>query len=511
MPTRGIPMRKVREILRLKYEAKLSHGKIAKVLGISKGVVTKYVALAQAKGIDWPVPEEQDDATLERLLFQPEKPVAGKAEPNWFELHTELKRKGVTLRLLWEEYTATHGAVAYRYSRFCELYRQWHGRQKRSMRQQHLAGEKLFIDYCGPTVDVVDGATGQIRPTQIFVAVLGASNYTYAEATWSQGMSDWIGSHVRAFEFFGGVPLLLVPDNLKSAVSRADRYAPEVNPTYAELARHYGTTILPARPYKPKDKAKAEVAVQVVERWILARLRHRTFFFLDELNSAIRGLLGELNNRPLQRQKVSRRELFETLDQPALRPLPSSPYEYAQWKKAKVGIDYHIEFEGRLYSVSHSLVGQVVELRITAALVTVLMKGKQVALHQRHGSGRFSTQPHHMPKSHRRHQQWSPGRFLNWAKQMGPATLTVVQHQLETRPHPEHGYRACLGILHQARHYGNQRLEPACAQAIEIGSPTYRSVASILKNGLDKNPLHEPITDHEPLTHDNLRGPGYYR
>nr|VFK59252.1 MAG: Integrase core domain-containing protein [Candidatus Kentron sp. TUN]VFK67846.1 MAG: Integrase core domain-containing protein [Candidatus Kentron sp. TUN] len=273
------------------------------------------------------------------------------------------------------------------------------------MRQQHYAGEKLFIDYCGPTVDVVDGATGEIRTARIFVAVLGASNYTYAEATWSQGLPDWISSHVRAFEFFGGVPQLLVPDNLKSAVSKADRYVPEVNATYAELACHYGTTILPARPYKPKDKAKVEVGVQVVERWILARLRHQTFFFLSELNAAIRQLLQEMNARPLQRQKVTRQDLFETLDSPVLRPLPPTPYEYAQWKKAKIGLDYHIEFNRRLYSVPHALVGEAVELRVTATLITVVYKGKQVALHQRHGSGRFSTQSHHMPESHRRHSE----------------------------------------------------------------------------------------------------------
>ncbi len=506
-------MRKIEEILRLKYESKLSHEKIAGALGLSKGAVAKYVSQAKAQGIVWPLPEGQNRVSPGELLALPPKrtPATGKAEPDCFRIHTELKRKGVTLRLLWEEYTAAHGPTAYRYSQFCEHYRRWRGHQRRSMRQRHLAGEKLFIDYCGPTVDVIDGATGQIRQTQIFVAVLGASNYTYVEATWTQGLPDWTASHIRALEFFGGVPLLLVPDNLKSAVSKADRYAPQINPTYAELAHHYGTAVLPARPYKPKDKAKAEVAVQVVERWILARLRHQRFFSLGELNAAIRQLREQMNDRPLQRHKASRRELFETLDKPALRPLPPTPYEYAQWKKAKVGIDYHIEFDGRLYSVPHNLVGQVVEMRISATTLSVLHKSKQAAVHQRQGSGRFSTQAHHMPQSHRRHLEWSPGRFLNWAKQIGPATLTLVRHQLENRPHPEHGYRACLGVLHQARHYGDERLERACIQAVKIGSPTYRSIASILKNGLDTIPSHEPETRHEPLTHDNLRGPGYYQ
>lgn len=501
-------MRKIREILRLKHEAKLSHGKIASALGISKGVVTKYISLAQVRGVACPLPE--DDASLKSLLSTLRKPT-GKVDPDWFQIHTELKRKGVTIQLLWEEYVATHGTAAYQYSRFCDLYRQWRQQQKRSMRQQHFAGDKLFIDYCGPTIGVVDGATGEIRSAQIFVAVLGASNYTYAEATWSQGLPDWISSHVRTFEFFGGVTQLLVPDNLKSAVSKADRYAPEVNTTYAELARHYGTTVLPTRPRKPKDKAKVEVAVQVVERWILARLRHHTFFCLSELNTAIRQLLQEMNARPLQRQKVSRWDLFETLDRPALRPLPSTPYEYAQWKKAKASIDYHIEFNRRLYSVPHALVGEVVELRITATLITVLHRGKQVALHQRHGSGRFSTQPHHMPESHRRHSEWSPHRFLSWARNIGPATHTVVRHQLENRPHPEHGYRACLGILHQVRHYGNERLERACVQAVKIGSPTYKSIASILKKGLDRHlSSQEPMLEHDLPDHGNLRGSGYY-
>jgi len=505
-------MQKIREILRLKHEAELSHGKIAQILGISKGVVTKYVGLAQTHGIGWPLPQGQDDVTLERLLLPPRKPASNKVEPDCFQIHTELKRKGVTMQLLWEEYVATHGTAAYRYSRFCELYRQWRQRQKRSMRQLHQAGEKLFIDYCGPTVGVVDGATGEIRSAQIFVAVLGASNYTYAEATWTQGLADWITSHVRAFEFFGGVPQLLVPDNLKSAVSKADRYVPEINPTYAELAHHYNTSVLPARPYKPKDKAKAEVAVQVVERWIMARLRHQSFFCLSELNVAIRRLLKDMNSRPLQRQKVSRQELFEKLDQPVLRPLPVSRYEYALWRKAKAGIDYHVEFNGRLYSIPHSLVGQTVELRITDTLVTVLYKGKQVALHQRHGPGRFSTNPQHMPESHRRHLEWSPRRFLSWARKIGPATHTVVQHQLEDRPHLEHGYRACLGILHHARRYGNQRLEQACTRAVEIGSFTYQSITSILKTGLDQHPSSTPesVIEHKLPDHHNLRGPGYY-
>lgn len=362
-------MRKITEILRLKYEAKLSHEKIARALGLSKGAVGKYVSLAKAQGLTWPLPAELDEAGLEARLFRRQAPAARYVEPDYPRLHQELKRKGITLQLLWAEYAETHGDSAYRYTQFCHRYRQWCGRQKRSMRQVHRAGEKLFVDYCGPTVAVVDGRTGEVRPAQVFVAVLGASNYTYAEATWSQGLPDWIASHQRAFRFIGGVPALLVPDNLRAGVHTPCRYAPEPNATYAELARHYGTAILPARPYKPKDKAKAEAGVQLVERWILARLRHHTFFSLAELNQAISELLEDLNRRPFQKLPGSRLSAFESLDKPVLKPLPAQPYDYAEWKKAKPGIDYHIEVDRHFYSVPHALVGQVLDVRMTASLI----------------------------------------------------------------------------------------------------------------------------------------------
>jgi transposase len=381
------------------------------------------------------------------------------------------------------------------------------------MRQVHKAGEKLFIDYCGPTVPVVDGSTGEIHQAQVFVAVLGASNYTYAEATWSQNLPDWIASHQRAFRFFGGVSELLVPDNLRSAVTKACRYVPEPNETYQELARHYGTAILPARPYKPKDKAKAEVGVQVVERWILARLRHHTFFSLAELNQAIDELLADLNERPFQKLPGCRRSAFELLDQPTLKPLPAVPYEYAEWKQAKPGIDYHVEVEKHYYSVPHRWVGHVLNVRATATTVEVFHKGQRVASHPRAHKGGFSTLSEHMPKAHRQHREWSPGRFLNWAKEIGPCTLEVVKRQLENRPHPEHGYRSCLGLLSHARRYSKPRLEAACERALQIHSPSYRSVTSILKQGLDQQPLpedeDEEVQGELPL-HTNVRGSGYY-
>lgn len=511
MPAARISMRKIIEVLRLKHEAKLSHEKIAAACGLSKGAVSKYVSLAQAKGVSWPLPDGVDEAHLERLLFPAPQAPERFAEPDYFQIHQDLKRKEVTLYLLWGEYVAIHEARAYRYSQFCHRYRQWRARQRRSMRQTHRAGEKLFIDYCGPTVPVVDRSSGEIHPAQVFVAVLGASSYTYAEATWSQTLPDWIASHQRAFQFFGGVPALVVPDNLRSAVTKADRYSPRINATYAEMATHYRTAVLPARPYKPKDKAKAEVAVQVVERWILARLRHHTFFSLAELNAAIRELLPALNERPFQGRTESRRDLFEALDRPALMPLPESAYEYAEWRKVKPGIDYHVEVEKRFYSVPHALVGQALEVRITAATVEVLHKGRRVATHPRHGTGRFSTLTEHMPKSHRAHREWSPGRFMNWAKQIGPCTLQVIQQQLQDRPHPEHGYRACLGLLNLGRRYEPRRLERACERALHLHSANYQSIASILKQGLDHQRLeHEEPAQGELPLHANVRGAGYY-
>ncbi len=421
MPAARISMRQITEILRLKFEAGLSHEKIARACGVSKGVVSKYVQLAQAKGISWPLPPEVDEAALEALLFpSPGKPRRF-AEPDYFAVHQELKRKGVTLQLLWDEHVEAHGDRARRYTQFCMHYRAWRQRQKRSMRQVHRAGEKLFIDFAGPTMEVVDRATGEVQKAHLFVAVLGASSYTYAEATRSEGLPEFLGAHQRALGFFGGVPELLVPDNLKAAVTRADRYDPEINRSYADLAAHYGAAVLPARPRKPKDKAKAEAGVLLVERWIMARLRHRTFFSFAELNAAIAELLDDLNRRPFQGRAESRRDLFEAIDRPALKPLPAVPYEYAEWIKVRPGIDYHVQVDGRFYSVPHALVGKKLEVRLTATTIEVLHKGRRVAIHARdHGNTRYLTRTEHMPRAHQAHRDWSPSRFLRWAADIGP-------------------------------------------------------------------------------------------
>jgi transposase len=508
-----ISMRKLTEVLRLRHTAGLSYRQIAASLNLSFGAVSNYLARATAAGLAWPLPEGMGEQAVEQLLF----PAAAEQARHWVEpdfptVHQELHRKGVTLQLLWEEYQAAHPTASYSYPQFCARYRAWCSRLKLSLRQVHKAGEKLFVDYCGPTVPVIEGLSGTVRPAHIFVAVLGASNYTYAEATWTEGLPDWIGSHVRAFAFFGGVPQLIVPDNLRAGVAKACRYEPDLNPTYADLAAHYGTAVLPARPYKPRDKAKVEAGVQLVERWILARLRHHTFFSLPELNTAISALLTELNQRPFKKLPGSRHSQFVACDQPALNPLPLQPYEYAEWHKARVHIDYHLEVDGHFYSVPHRLVRQPVDVRLTTATVEILHKGERVASHRRSShKGSFTTLPDHMPHAHRQHMEWTPGRFLNWALTIGPHTCALVQHLLEHKPHPEQGYRSCLGLLNLVKRYGPARLEAACQRALTLHAPTRRSVASILEHGLDHLPLSSPpLMPTTPMVHENLRGPTYY-
>jgi transposase len=516
MTTKRVTMQKIKDILRLKYIAGLSIRQIALSLALSIGVVSKYLNRAKAAGLGWPLPEGLTDVELATRL-QPGRAVStalAAAEPDFNAIQTELKTKGMTLQLLWEEYAEAHPDDHYSYSRFTVLYRQWRGKQQLSMRQVHRAGEKLFVDYCGPTLEVVNPSTGEVRTAQVFVAVLGASSYTYAEATWSQSLPDWIGSHVRALEFFDGVPQVLVPDNLKSAVTKACRYDPDLNPTYQQMAEHYGVAVIPARPYKPKDKSKAEVGVQVVERWIMMRLRKQTFFTLAALNQAVRFLLEDLNQRPFKKLPGSRLSQFEQLDKPALKPLPDSPYQYRDIKKARVHLDYHVEYDHHFYSVPYQLVKQAVMVHAGQTAVAILHQGKQVALHPRsYHKGGHSTDPNHMAKAHRKHQQWSPQRFLKWAADIGPHTVTVVEHQLVSRRHPEHGYRACLGLLSLTKKYGQQRLEAACQRAHRINAMTYKSINSILSKSLDKVPLEPDSANDEvalPFEHDNVRGADYY-
>lgn len=513
MSQERLSMRKIREILRLKWECGLSNRAIGRSCSLSHDTVGEYLRRAEAAGFSWPLPEGLDEEALHELLFP--KPSRSSSQsiplPDWSQVHTELRRKSVTLRLLWVEYRESH-PDGYGYSQFCHLYRHWAKHLNPAMRLTHKAGEKLYVDYAGQTVAVVDPQTGEIRQAQIFVAVLGASNYSYAEAHAHQDLPHWIGAHVRSFAFLGGVPEIVVPDNLKAGVKHPCRYEPDLNPTYQDLAQHYGIAIIPTRVRKPKDKAKVEVGVQVVERWILARLRNRTFFSLPDLNQAIHTLLEDINARPMKHLDRSRRELFEALDQPALKPLPAQPYEYALWKQARVNIDYHVEFNKHYYSVPFALARQEVEVRATQRIIEVYFKGNRVASHPRVDTpGRHSTLSEHMPTSHKEYSEWSPERFTRWAQEIGPHTVDLVQALLAARTHPQQAYRSCLGILRLATRYGNERLEAACKRALPSGIRSYKGVKNILDAKLDRL---EPEAEPHPATlssHANIRGESYYR
>jgi len=513
MPTPRVLMSKIRQALQLLADSGLSTRQVAAALGVSKTTVSDIAMYARDAGVDWPLASTLSDDELQARLYPPPRPRSStRREPDYAALHQELKRPGVTLQLLWEEYRAGAGEAAYRYSAFCEKYRAWARLLKRSMRQVHPGGERLFVDYAGHTVPVVDAASGEIRRAQVFVAVLGASNYTYACATWQQTAADWVGAIIATLSFIGGVPRLLVPDQPRALIANPDAYEPVTARLMQELAEHYGVAVLPARPGRPQDKAKVEVGVQVVERWILARLRHQRLFTLAELNRAIALLLAELNQRPFKRLPGCRRSAFEALDAPALKPLPAHPMVLAQFRAARVNIDYHVAFEGHYYSVPHQHVGAAVELRITSTTLEVLLRRQRIAAHARSAkAGGFTTVAEHMPASHRAHAQWTPAKLIAWGTRIGAATGGVVRWQMEHRAHPEQGYRACLGLMRLAREYGDDRLEAACARAQSIRAPHYRSVKSILACGLDRQDSSLLGGAAAPMpAHDNVRGPGYY-
>ncbi len=512
MPKKRLPVSKIREILRLRYDAGLSERAIAASCRIARSTVADYLSRAAEAGVTWPLPEDLDEATLERLIFpRPPGRHLCRPLPDWAHTRKELARAGVTLRLLWEEYREQR-PDGYAYSRYCELYAKWKATIDPVMRIPHKAGEKLFVDYAGQTVPVIDTDTGEERQAQIFVATLGASSYTYAEVTWTQSLPDWIGSHVRAFAFFGGVPRLVVPDNLKSGVTAACYYEPGINETYARMAAHYGVAVLPARVGRPRDKAKVESAVRVVETRILARLRNRRFFSLHELNLAIRELTEELNRRPFQKLDGTRRRLFEQIDRPALSPLPVQPYRYAEWKKARAGIDYHLSVEGHFYSVPFTYLGKLLDVCTSERTVEVFYREERIASHRRsYRKGGYTTVTEHMPKSHQRYAEWSPQRVIGWAAKTGASTSGLVEELLKSYRHPEHGYRASLGIMRLGKTYGPERLEAACRRALTIGAHRYHSVKSILSTGLDRMPLPEKNGSREAVAHGNIRGPEYYR
>lgn len=511
MANSRLSMRKILDVLRLHHEGGRSHREIARAIHASPTTVGEILRRSKLAGLGHPLPAGLSETEAEALLYPPSAPSATRRpEPDWAGVHRELRRKGVTLDLLWQEYKSER-PDGYQYSSFCDHYRLWVGRLSVSLRQTHAPGEKLFVDYAGPTVAVTDPMTGEIRQAAIFVAVLGASNYTYCEATWSQALPDWIGSHVRTLEFIGGVPALLVPDNLKSGVKKACFYDPELNPTYRDLAIHYATAVLPARPYRPKDKAKVEAGVLLVERWVLARLRHQRFFSLAELNRQIAEWMIVLNQRPFKKLPGSRASAFAELDRPALRPLPVTRYEFADWKVATVGIDYHVEFVGHYYSAPYRLAREKVDVRATATTVELFHRGQRVASHMRsEARGRHTTIDAHMTPAHLAVQGWNAPRLLDWAARIGPYAKAVIEHVLHQRRHPQQGYRSGLGILRLSKTYGDARLEAACERAIAISAPSYGSLQSILKHGLDIKRLTAPAQTCLPLEHANVRGPQYY-
>lgn len=511
MPTNRITMRRIRETLRLHLQAGLSYSEVGGALKISKSVVGKYILLARVAGVDCALAQTLNDEELEARLYPPAVPRASyQLAPDFGLVHQELKRAGVTLMLLWEEY-ATGNALAYKYTSFCIKYREFAKTQQRSMRQIHIAGEKLFVDYAGASVPIICATTGEITQAQIFVATLGASNYTFACATPRQTTADWIGAQTQALEFIGGAPKLLVPDQARALIKSPDRYDPEPNPTYDEFAKHYSCVVLAARPRRPRDKPKVEGSVLLVQRWILARLRKRRFFSLAELNAAIAELLADLNQRPFKKLPGCRRSAFELLDAPALGPLPASRFVIGRWKTAKVNIDYHVEFEGHYYSVPHRLVGAKIDVRATSTLLECFASNQRVASHVVSAvRGGFTTTPEHMPASHRAHLEWTPAKLIAWGQRIGVSTAAVVTWQLEHRPHPEQGYRACLGLLALVRRYSAERLEGACTRAMAIRAPNLRSVTNILKSGLDRQGALFAAEAQPVITHDNLRGPDYY-
>lgn len=512
MPTERLSMRRIRQILQLHFGAQASARVIARDLGVARSTVQGYLTRATAAELAWPLPAELTDQLLEQRLFPPaslKRGVRRYPEPDWAALVREMKRPGVNLMILWEEYQAVH-PEGYGYSRFCELFREFERRLSPTMRQTHVAGHKAFVDYSGKKIPIIDPLTGEARMAEIFVAVLGASSLTYAEATWTQSLPDWIGAHVRMFRFYGAAPRLLVPDNLKSGVHKASFYDPELNRTYGAMAAHYSVGILPARPRKPKDKAAVEAGVRFAQSYLLGRLRNVTFFSLAECNAAIAAALERMNGREMRRLGVSRRQLFEAVERPVMQPLPQTDYEYAEWQLARVGIDYHVEVAGFFYSVPHGLIREQVDTRTTARTIEVFHRGKLVAAHaRRYGGPRHGTEPDHMPSAHRRYAEWSPERFRRQARDIGPNTEMLVTAVLANRPHPEQGFRTCLGVLRLFRGIEAVRAEAVCARALEIGALSYASIASILKHRLDRQAPPQ-AADGTPILHVNIRGSRYF-
>jgi transposase len=507
-----LSMRKISEILRQRYELKRSYRDIASSVNISISTISNYLWEAKKAGITWPLPEGITEEELHAKIFLPTtKGALQKPLPDWEQVHKELRKKGVTLQLLWREYRDIH-TNGLGYTWFCLLYKRYIKAISPIMRQVHKGGEKTFVDYAGMKMPWIDPTTGEIHEAEIFVGSLGASQFTFVEATATQGLPDWIQSHINMWEYFGGVSEVVVPDNLKSGVTKAHHYDPDININYQHFSEHYGFAIVPARVSEPKDKAKVENAVGIVERQILAPLRHITFTSIAEINVAIKSRLAMLNNKSFQKMKTSRQELFESVDKPVLKPLPLDRYHYAEWCHAKIHIDYHFVFAGHYYSVPYQYIHHSVQIRATAKTVECFYQGKRIAAHARsdvrYG---FTTLKEHMPPSHRAHAEWGPERMKRWANKIGLKTAQFIDHMIASRAFPQQAYRACLGLLRLGERYGEVRLEKACERALTFGMTRYQQVESILKNKLDTADFsHEQNTPILP-DHKNIRGANYYK
>ena len=503
-------MKKIREVIRMRYSLDMGIRQIASACNIGRTTVSEYVERAEAAKLSWPSAGELSDEELQRLLFPPAQTKGNprRALPDWSEVRQELSRKGTTLLLLWKEYMLLH-PDGYSYSRYARYYREWVSASDVRMRQPRKAGEKLEVDWSGLGIQIVDAKTGEATQASVFVSAMGSSQMIFAKAYASQELKWWLSAHVDAFEFYGALAEIVVPDNPKTGVISACRYEPTLNPAYAELAAHYGVAVVPARVRKPRDKAKVENAVQQVERWILAPLRERTFFGIAEANEAISELLTSLNDKVMKGPKLSRRQLFEQEDLPAMRPLPDSRYTYAQWKRCKVPPDYHIEVEGHFYSVPFALGGKHVDVRVSIGTVEVFYENQRRAAHKRTLTRRgFTTDASHMPERHKRQAEWTPERMVRWAETIGPLAAAFVSALLCGKMHPEHGFRMCMGVIHLEKRFGKDRLELACGRALSLGALSYQSVKSILEKNLEGAPVQNPLP---PLpSHDNIRGGSYY-
>ena len=504
-----ITMRKIKDVLRHKLDLKLSTAKVARILGLGRTTIREYHERFLASGLSWPLPQTLTDSQLEERLFSKALPVDGRPLPPFEYLAKEMARPNVTLALLWQEYKKDR-PDGYQYSQFAKLYKDWRKTLSYSMRQEHKAGEKGFVDFGdAQSIRLLDPSTQERIKPSLFVYTWGASHALFATATLDEKTLSWTAAHTACFDYFGCAPHAIVPDNTKAAVIKSCRYEPDLNPAYADLAAHYGLCVLPARPRRPKDKAKVENGVLLAKRWILARLRHQTFHSLKELNDAIRILVDDFNGRLLKRLKVTRHALFMELDKPNALPLPEHPYELAQWKRARVGINYHVEFDKNFYSVPYTLIHQELDIRSTLSVVNVYKDGQRLLSHPRcFAKNQYLTRNEHRPPSHQKYLEWTPQRIVDWAGKYGPCVKEVIEKIIASRRFPEQAYRSCLGIIRLANHYESGRLEAASKRALCYRVLSYQGIKNILEKGLDKK--EDSAGARVLISHQNIRGPEYF-